>query len=139
VDGVDCTPDIPSGIEVKSTRMSMAKFEFASQTHWKRQILGYCKALGKTEYDLVVMHVCGSYKPPMPDIACWHITATKEEIDANWAEVLDKAVNLEVAIATQVPPAPDCEDWEADYCENIEFCIDSPCYRHKKLKLETKK
>lgn len=333
VDGVDCTPDIPSGIEVKSTRMSMAKFEFASQTHWKRQILGYCKALGKTEYDLVVMHVCGclapetqvlkydltwcpvgclqsgdelvgvdefqdgmkrrklrkatvlrtqrirlpcyriglsngkfitasnehpwlvaratnkqhtspewvstdslwvgaklrklcdisvtssltvtngvaqirttnmqstlkllgnvrlqrlldklkldgmwlpmtdstvevtsleyigeqevigmdtttktfiaegivthnSYKPPFPDIACWHITATKEEIDANWAEVLDKAVNLEIAIATQVPPAPDCEDWEADYCENIEFCTDSPCYRRKQLKLATKK
>jgi hypothetical protein len=61
VDGIDCTPDIPTGIEVKSTRQSMRKFTVEAMEHWKKQILGYCKSLGKTEYDLVVMFVCGNY------------------------------------------------------------------------------
>jgi hypothetical protein len=139
IDGIDCTPDINSGIEVKSTRQSMSKFEFDSMTHWKRQILGYCKALNLLSYDLVVMHVCGDYKPPFPDIACWHIETTQEEVDANWLTIQEKAVLLDIALATEVPPAIDCEDWEADYCENIEFCMDSPCYRRRQLKKEVSK
>lgn len=63
IDGIVCTPDILSGIEVKSTRQSMRKFAPESMSHWTRQILGYCKALGKLEYDLVVMFVCGCLSP----------------------------------------------------------------------------
>jgi hypothetical protein len=88
VDGINCSPDIPTGIEVKSTRQSMGKFIPGEMPQWNRQILGYCKALGKLEYDLVVLFVCGDYKPPFPSLDCWHIEATQEEVDANWAAIL---------------------------------------------------
>lgn len=139
VDGINCTPDIPSGIEVKSTRMSSKKFDLDKVTQYKRQILGYCKALNKLEYDLVVLFVCGNYAPPFPDVDCWHIQTTQEEVDANWDEVLQRAVKLQLALDNQVPPEPDCMDWEWEYCENVESCKDTQCWQKKLLKGGKKK
>lgn len=61
VDGVSCTPDVLPGIEVKSTRASMKKFKPEDMDHWVRRILGYCKALNRTEFDLVVFFTAGDY------------------------------------------------------------------------------
>lgn len=140
VDGIGCTPDIPSGIEVKSTRQSSKNFDLSTNTHWKRQILGYCKALNKLEYDLVVLFVCGNYAPPFPDIDCWHIGVTQEEVDESWEEMLRRKLALEVALDSDLftgggtPPEPNCEDWEWKYCENVDMCQDTACYRRKQLK-----
>jgi len=134
VDGIHCTPDIPTGIEVKSTRQSMRKFVPEGMHHWLKQILGYCKALNKLEYDLAVMFVCGSYSPPFPDLDCWHIQATEEEVENNWNELLIRKQRLEHALAEVNPPEPDCADWEWEYCENIDYCQDTTCYRKKQLK-----
>ena len=134
IDGINCTPDIPSGIEVKSTRMSSKRFDLDKVTQYKRQILGYCKALNKLEYDLVVLFVCGNYAPPFPDVNCWHIETTQEEVDANWNEVLQRAVKIKIALMDRVPPEPDSMDWEWEYCENIEYCQDTVCYRKKQMK-----
>jgi len=134
VDGIDCTPDIPSGIEVKSTRMSMGKFDPNNQLHWQRQILGYCKALNLLEYDLVVMHVAGNYRPPFPDIVCYRIKTTQEEIDFNWQVILENAKNLQEALTSQTPPVPTCQDWEWEHCENVELCPDTACYRKYRMK-----
>lgn len=136
VDGINCTPDIPSGIEVKSTRQSMRKFDFSDMGHWQRQILGYCKALNKLEYDLVVMFVMGDYAPPFPDMDCWHISASQEEVEANWEEVLMRASRLREALETDTLPEPDNELWEGDYCECVDFCVDTACYRKKQLQKE---
>lgn len=133
VDGINCTPDIPSGIEVKSTRSSMKKFDLDDTEQYKRQILGYCKALNQLEYDLVVLFVCGNYAPPFPDIDCWHIVASQEEVDANWSEVLQRAVSIQLALDRQEPPAPDCMTWEWEYCENVELCQDTNCWTKKQL------
>lgn len=133
VEGIGCTPDIPSGIEVKSTRQSSKRFDLDSMEHWKRQILGYCKALNKLEYDLVVLFVCGNYAPPFPDIDCWHIETTIEEVDENWAELLMRKQTLQMALMKGVPPESDCADWEWKYCENIDLCTDTACYRKKQL------
>ncbi len=134
VDGINCTPDIPSGIEVKSTRRSSRKFNLDDVVQYKRQILGYCKALGKLEYDLVVFFVCGNYAPPFPDLDCWHIETTQEEVDANWAEALQRAVKIQVALKDGVPPEPDYMEWEWEYCENVDNCQDTACYRKKQMK-----
>jgi len=133
IDSINCTPDIPSGIEVKSTRMSSKKFDLDNVEQYKRQILGYCKALNKTEYDLVVFFVCGDYKPPFPSLDCWHIVATQEEIDANWRDVLNRAVKIQVGLETGIPPEPDCMDWEWERCECIELCQDTVCWRKKHI------
>lgn len=135
VDGVNCTPDIPSGIEVKSTRQSAGRFTVESMEHWKRQILGYCKSLGLLEYDLVVMFVCGNYKPPFPSMDCWHISVSQDEVDNNWALVQVKKAILEKALVDNVPPFPDCENWEWEYCEFIGNCPNTQCSRKRQLKV----
>ncbi len=61
LDGIHCTLDVLPGIEVKSTRQSMKRFKPEEMGHWERQILGYCKTLERTEFDLVVFFVCGDY------------------------------------------------------------------------------
>lgn len=126
VDGVTCSPDISRGIEVKSTRQSSKKFVPEDMVSWRRQILGYCKALNKLEYDLVVLFVTGNYAPPFPNADCWHIAATEEEVDANWEEILQRAEKLRIALATNIPPEPDFMPWEGKYCECLELCSDVP-------------
>jgi hypothetical protein len=133
-EGVVCTPDIPRGIEVKSTRQSMRKFIPEGMHHWLMQIMGYMKALGKTKYDLAVMFVCGAYAPPFPDLDCWTIEATQEDIDDNWNEVMVRRTRLVHALETHTPPDPDCADWEWEYCECIDNCTETQCYRKKQLK-----
>ena len=134
VDGITCTPDVPSGIEVKSTRQSSKKFDLNTNEHWKRQILGYCKALNILEYDLTVLFICGNYAPPFPDIDCWHIVADPMEVEQNWNEVLEKKALLEVALSADVLPISNCESWEWEYCENIDMCTDTNCWKKKQLK-----
>lgn len=139
VEGIYCTPDIPSGIEVKSTRMSAGKFNPEDMNHWIRQMMGYCYVLEKTEYDLVVMFVCGDYKPPFPSIKSYHFEFTTEEIIDNWNMITDNRDKLLQAYATDTPPEPNPSDWEWQYCECIDNCPDTECYRKKQLKEMRKK
>jgi hypothetical protein len=136
VDGIDCTPDIAlPGIEVKSTRKSMKKFTPDEYDHWTVQILAYCKAMNILEYDLLVFFVCGNYAPPFPDLGAWHGVTTQEEVDQNWQNLLMKKFFLEAAFNKQRPPELACNySWEWEYCECIELCQDTDCYKRKKLK-----
>jgi hypothetical protein len=133
VDGISCTPDITRGIEVKSTRLSLAKFDPAEQEAYNRQILGYCKALHVLDYDLVVMFVAGDYKPPFPSLDCWHIEATEEEVENNWNLVKGNADTIRWSLQMGVVPQPTCMDWEWEHCECIDLCQDTLCYRRKYL------
>lgn len=140
VEGVNCSPDVPSGIEVKSTRQSMRKFNFLSMGGWKRQILGYCKALNQLEYDLAVMFVCGNYAPPFPDIDCWHIVAEVGEVEENWDEVMRKKLILEEALGDgAMPEEPDCDDFEWKYCECVDMCEGTVCWNKKQLNGKSKR
>jgi len=134
VDGINCTPDVMSGIEVKSTRQSLRNFNLEESKGWKKQILGYCKALNTLEYDLVVMFVCGDYKPPFPKLECYHIVTTQEEVDRNWTVMLVRKDVLEESLDLTLIPSPDCEEWEWQYCENIKMCQDTACWRKKLIK-----
>jgi hypothetical protein len=137
LDGISCTPDISRGIEVKSTRRSSKYFDLQDQESWKIQILGYCKVLNKLEYDLAVLFVMGNYAPPFPMVDCWHIKTTQEEVDSNWSIALQRKDNLVMGVLNSVPPAPDCFDWEWEYCECIGLCPDTECSRKNQLKLST--
>ncbi len=72
--------------------------------------------------------------PPFPSINCWHIETTEEEVEANWDEVLQRAVKIQLGLQNQSPPEPDCMPWEWEYCECIEYCKDTVCYRKKQMK-----
>lgn len=133
-DGIICTPDIARGIEVKTTRSSMSRFDPYSMGHWHRQILAYCKALDRLEYDLVVLFICGNYSPPFPALDCWHIQVTQEEVDSNWEQLLARKQLLEKALWEKMIPDPNPEDWEGNFCESVDLCQDTPCHRRKKLK-----
>jgi hypothetical protein len=138
IDGISCTPDIHRGIEVKSTRQSSKYFNLHENQAWQIQILGYCKALDKLEYDLVVLFLMGSYAPPFPRVDCWHITTTQEEVDTNWVMVTKRRDILINALLTVTPPEPDCFDWEWKYCDFIDLCTDTVCYRKHLLKKDKK-
>jgi hypothetical protein len=138
IDGISCTPDIHRGIEVKSTRQSSKYFDLHENQAWQIQILGYCKALGKLEYDLVVLFLMGNYSPPFPKVDCWHIATTQEEVDKNWDMVTDRRDTLIQSLLENKPPEPDCFNWEYEYCDFIELCTDSECYRKHQLKRKKK-
>ena len=123
VDGITCSPDA-YGWEIKSGRMSSKNFYPSSHPHWEQQILGYCKALGITEYYLTVFFLVGDYSPPFPQIQVWKVVATQEEIDRNWSEMLRRRDVLVEALETGIPPPTDTTlSWECQYC-SPELCPD---------------
>lgn len=72
--------------EVKATYKStktVANLE--SQWMWLAQLKGYCKGLGVTVAYMHVLFLCGDYKYPIsPQLRCWKVRFTQEEIDENW-------------------------------------------------------
>lgn len=121
VDGVNFSPDflaftdLPG--ELKTTRMSMKKLnEVGIPITWQRQILGYIKCLGISEYELVVLNYVE------PDIYSFRVSAETEEIDGNWNWIQTRKTFYMACIeSNQVPfPRVFCEDWE---CRNCRYAI----------------
>jgi len=118
--------DLPG--ELKTTRSSSAKFgtgagQFFPVT-WQRQILGYMKCLGVTEYELVVLFMMGKWKPPFPEICSYRIRADEAEIEENWEWLQTRKTIYLNSIEHQiVPPARIfCEDWECSSCRYALRC-----------------
>ena len=119
-DGILLTPDFVTAggnvAELKTTRMSSAKPDLPDS--WIEQMLGYCKALGITQYRLAILYLMGNWKPPFPDIKAFTIDFTQEEIDTNWNKVLHRRDILVKAIQAKKPPEAKlyCKDWECKSC-----------------------
>ena len=129
LDGIKCSPDA-HGIEFKTTRASIAKFNVWDMEHWLRQIKGYCKVLELIEFDLVVLFLMGSYKPPFPTLGTpFHLIFTQQEINDNWAYMLNRKSILEYALTMSIPPVQHTEmDWEGKFCAHKELqCKDFNC------------
>lgn len=146
VDGIQLTPDFETCefagykvdlAEMKSTRKSSRTFHPKDQMHYLMQIMGYCKALGKTKADLIMYFIHGDYsqRPPAPELDCWACEFTQQEIDANWEHVKECRDILDRALKEGRPPDPIIMlgDWECDYCECGGFC---PQYKPQKRKRE---
>ena len=116
LDGVDCSPDA-DGVEVKSTRAAMKNFD-PLKPHWLFRMLGYCKVTDKLDWQLSVIFVIPA------KMRSWVFSFTPEEIEENWAFVVEKAESLRKALATGIPPEPDYhKDWECGKCEFSGFCL----------------
>ena len=97
-DGIFMTPDAVDFDdqilwEFKSTTKSMAKFD-QLEVHfalWLMQIKGYLYGLGMNRCNLIVLFLCGDYKPPFPHIKAKQLEFTDRELVENWAIVQNYA------------------------------------------------
>ncbi len=101
VDGIYLTPDLvdldtDTLDEYKCTTRSMNKFD-ALETFfdlWLVQIKAYLYAIGIVRCRLIVMFLCGDYKPPFPTPRAKLLTFTQRELDDNWSMVMNFARKL---------------------------------------------
>ena len=125
LDGIKYSPDfvpLSSGkAELKTTRMSTGK---AFPETWLEQIMAYSYAEKLLQYDLVVLHITGNYKPPFPQIAGYRLTFEQIELDNNWANLLKRKMVLVVALESKTPPPHGvwCKDWECKFCRYYMRC-----------------
>ena len=115
--------DTDKFIEVKSTRGSSKKSDDISEG-WRKQILAYFYVSGITEGDLAILHLMGAYSPPFPEFIVWHIEATQQEVDENWAWIKNRAEIYESAVNSGVAPTPFKYnmDWECRNCSWKSLC-----------------
>jgi hypothetical protein len=76
--------------EIKATYKSTKTVgNLSDQWLWLAQMKGYCKGLDTTVAYLHALFLCGNYKYPIePQLKCWRVEFTQDEIDAEWAEML---------------------------------------------------
>lgn len=117
VDEICCSPDYYKGIEIKTTRAGMKAFD-PCKPQWLMRMMGYCKALGITEYLLSVIFVIPA------DIKSWRFSFTESEIEANWRQVLKRKEILETAFSFEIPPLIDYhQPWECKLCSYSGYCL----------------
>lgn len=101
VDGIYMTPDaVDLGSETldefKSTTRSMLKFD-QLEAHfdlWLVQIKGYLYGLQMTRCRLIVLFLCGDYKPPFPEVRAKELVFTERELSDNWRLIQNYARRL---------------------------------------------
>ncbi len=93
-DGLDLDSD--SGIECKATWVASWKIEQPEKYFWSwfTQMKAYAKALGVTTYRLFVFWVCGDYKSSGPIVMEYHIRFSPQEIEENWAMLVNHAKTM---------------------------------------------
>jgi hypothetical protein len=77
--------------EVKATYKSVKTVgDMSQQWMWLTQCKAYCKGRGTRVAMMHVLFLCGDYKFPItPQLRCWQIEFTQEEIDENWELMTD--------------------------------------------------
>jgi hypothetical protein len=77
--------------EVKTTYKSTKTVgDLLGQWMWIAQMKGYCKGLHTRVAYLHVLFLCGDYKYPItPQLKCWRVEFTQDEIDDNWEMMID--------------------------------------------------
>ena len=113
-------------VEVKTTRKS-AKNHFMDEflpLTWLDYMKGGCYIAEKTEYDLIILYMMGSYSPPFPQIYAETDEFDDDEIDEAWNRLMSNKAVLDTALELGEPPAPfqNCYDWECQYCRYKLVC-----------------
>jgi hypothetical protein len=77
--------------EIKATYKSVKTVgDMSTQWMWLTQCKAYCKGKGTRFAMMHVLFLCGDYKFPItPQLKCWQIEFTQDEIDENWELMTD--------------------------------------------------
>lgn len=82
--------------EVKTTYKSLRHFDLAAQWLYITQLKAYCKAMDTRFAMMHILFMCGDYSYPIqPQIMCWEIEFTQEEIDQTWEDLVEYARHRE--------------------------------------------
>lgn len=126
--------------EIYSTGMSSSKIKDLSDVYKVfetkvKQLMAYCYMTGGKEGDLLVFFMSGDYTRftevagktvytgIQPQLKCWTLKFTDEELNENWKQMLSNKEDIELALKTGTPPLTVGKKWECAYCgfENICF------------------
>jgi hypothetical protein len=108
--------------EIKTTRMSYDKPEYPET--WIEYIMGGCYIRDINEYELVVLHMMGNWKPPFPKIRAETLRFDQEELLHNWYRTIGRRNMLLSSLEANHVPEPGkwCKDWECKYCRYKVVC-----------------
>lgn len=94
-DGIIGSPD---AFDCVDNRVAEFKCTWKSSAHdimefreYLWQIQSYCYMTETLEADLVILHICGNWKPPVPVIKHYRITFTEPELKQNWHMITSNA------------------------------------------------
>jgi len=115
---LDPLSDLPLHVELKSTRYSTGKDPQEYSSNWHKQLLGYMYVLNKTTMYLAVLHLIQA------ELKMWKVTATEDELGANWYWLQERKVAYMGHIEREESPAAFQwnEEWECDNCMYKVMC-----------------
>lgn len=81
-------------------------------------------AIGTSTKTLMADGYVSHNSPPFPDLICWHLEFTQDEIDDNWNWIKDRAgIYLDHVARQEVPtPFKYNMEWECNYCQFKGLC-----------------
>lgn len=127
-------------VEIYSTRLGSKKVEDANKIpdvfrSKVRQLMAYCYMIGERSGDLLVFFTSGDYSRFVevlgkkvytgirPELKCWTLEFTEEELKKNWKQMLDNKEEIELAFKDGIPPLSCGEEWECNNCGYSYKCL----------------
>jgi hypothetical protein len=100
-----------------------------------KQLMAYCYMSKEKTGDLLVFFMSGDYKRftevvgekfytgIQPELKCWTLEFTEEELMENWKQILRNKAEIELALKTGSPPLLVGEEWECKSCSYNYVCL----------------
>jgi len=127
LEGISYRPDYMLKIkksrlyEIKTTRMSAKKGEEHDFPQaWLEYMMGGCFMMEKNEYELAVIYMMGTWRPPFPMLSGYRFVFDDDELFDNWSWITQRKEVLQTCIDRRVIPTP--FQWNKDYeCEHCRY------------------
>jgi len=126
-------------IEIYSTNLSSGKvkdIDLSKQFKNKvKQLMAYCYMMSVKTGDLLIFFLSGDYNRftevfgkktytgIRPELKCWTLEFTDEELKENWKKILDNKADIELALKEDSPPLTVGEKWECNNCGYSYVCL----------------
>ena len=126
-------------IEIYSTNLSSGKVKDEDVSvkfkNKVKQLMAYCYMIDAKTGDLLVFFMSGDYTRftefagkkcytgIQPELKCWTLEFTDEELKENWKQILDNKAEIEHSKKTGIPPLIAGEEWECNNCGYSYTCL----------------
>ena len=100
-----------------------------------RQLMAYCYMSKESVGDLLVLFMSGDYSRYteiigkkyytgiQPELKCWTLEFTEDELKENWKKILSNKEDIEYALKTGKPPLTAGEEFECNNCGYSYICF----------------